>query len=76
MTLMGIKTPIKRPHWLAIRELGDKFYNLDSKCSSPLCIGGQDELKKYLADQLCLSGTELLIIKKKVGDEEHLGNDC
>lgn len=34
-----IKLPLQRRHWIAIRKIGDNFYNLDSKLKEPLCIG-------------------------------------
>lgn len=27
-------------HWIAVRKIGDYYYNLDSKLNAPACIGG------------------------------------
>lgn len=37
--------PLRRRHWLAVRQVHGQYYNLDSKLKSPVCIGGEAELR-------------------------------
>lgn len=37
--------PLRRKHWLAVRQLGGTYYNLDSKLRAPARIGGEPELR-------------------------------
>ncbi|XP_078539713.1 josephin-1 isoform X2 [Lissotriton helveticus] len=41
-----VKLPLKRQHWICIREVGGTYYNLDSKLKLPERIGTEDELRK------------------------------
>lgn len=34
-----IRLPLQRRHWIAIRKVGNCYYNLDSKLKEPLAIG-------------------------------------
>lgn len=40
-----VSLPLRRHHWLAVRQVSGQYYNLDSKLKSPLCIGGEAELR-------------------------------
>lgn len=40
-----VSLPLRRRHWLAVRQVNGQYYNLDSKLKSPLCIGGEAELR-------------------------------
>lgn len=40
-----VSLPLRRRHWLAVREVNGQFYNLDSKLKGPACIGGETELR-------------------------------
>lgn len=57
-----IVLPLKRRHWIAVRKIGDQFYNLDSKLDSPQCIGSDENLLNYLRSQLQSKDKELFII--------------
>lgn len=37
--------PLKRQHWICVREVGGTYYNLDSKLKMPEWIGGESELR-------------------------------
>lgn len=39
------RLPLKRQHWIGVREVGGIYYNLDSKLRSPQPIGSSDELR-------------------------------
>lgn len=40
-----VSLPLRRRHWLAVRQVNGQYYNLDSKLKSPVCIGGEAELR-------------------------------
>lgn len=40
-----LKLPLKRQHWICVREVGGTYYNLDSKLKVPDWIGGESELR-------------------------------
>ena len=72
VTLLGLGIPIKRPHWFAVRKIKDNYYNLDSKLSLPQCVGNEEDLKKFLAEQLSHPAMQLLIVVEKRIAENHL----
>lgn len=39
------RLPLKRQHWIGVREVGGLYYNLDSKLRSPQPVGTADELR-------------------------------
>lgn len=39
------RLPLKRQHWIGVREVGGIYYNLDSKLRGPQAIGNSDELR-------------------------------
>lgn len=47
-----LRLPLKRQHWIGVREVGGVYYNLDSKLRSPQVIGDPEELR--LAANVCL----------------------
>ena len=50
---MSVPLPFHGKHWIAIRRVGDTYYELDSKHSKPLAIGKTDsELLQFLATRL------------------------
>ncbi|KAF3853269.1 hypothetical protein F7725_013957 [Dissostichus mawsoni] len=54
--------PLKRQHWMGVREVGGVYYNLDSKLRSPQPIGAPDHLRKFLRQQLRGKNCELLLV--------------
>lgn len=40
-----LRLPLKRQHWIGVREVGGIYYNLDSKLRNPQPIGNPDELR-------------------------------
>lgn len=40
-----LRLPLKRQHWIGVREVGGVYYNLDSKLRGPHPIGNADELR-------------------------------
>ncbi|NXD18453.1 JOS2 protein, partial [Nothocercus nigrocapillus] len=45
VSLGFVSLPVRRKHWLAVRQLRGTYYNLDSKLKAPAPIGGEDELR-------------------------------
>lgn len=58
-----VTLPIKSRHWISIRRLHDgKFYNLDSKLDRPKCIGGDDDLVRYLQTEMKSNDKEIFLV--------------
>ncbi|TRY77522.1 hypothetical protein DNTS_028240, partial [Danionella cerebrum] len=57
-----LRLPLKRQHWIGVREVGGVYYNLDSKLRCPHAIGDSDELRKFLRHQLRGKNCELLLV--------------
>lgn len=57
-----LKLPLKRQHWICVREVGGAYYNLDSKLKMPEWIGGKSELRKFLKHHLRGKNCELLLV--------------
>ncbi|XP_069766139.1 josephin-1 isoform X3 [Narcine bancroftii] len=57
-----VKLPLKRQHWIGVREVAGIYYNLDSKLKLPDQIGNEDELRKFLKHQLRGKNCELLLV--------------
>ena len=72
VNLVWLEVPIKRPHWFAVRKLNNNYYNLDSKLSSPECIGNEEKLVTFLTELLSLPAVQLFIIVDKSVAENSL----
>ncbi|XP_061562026.1 josephin-1 [Phycodurus eques] len=57
-----LQLPLKRQHWIGVREVAGVYYNLDSKLRGPQPIGSPDELRKFLRQQLRGKNCELLLV--------------
>ncbi|XP_076064074.1 josephin-1-like [Oratosquilla oratoria] len=57
-----LQLPLRRKHWIAIRNIRGVYYNLDSKLEAPEIIGRGAELLKYLGDELRCKEKELFIV--------------
>ncbi|XP_035254596.1 josephin-1-like [Anguilla rostrata] len=57
-----LRLPLKRQHWIGVREVGGIYYNLDSKLRCPHAIGPSEELRKFLQHQLRGKNCELLLV--------------
>ena len=62
--LAGFSIPFNfnRKHWIAIRKVGEEYYNLDSKLKCPELLGKESDAVRYLQDQLHEKERELLLI--------------
>ena len=59
---LGLAIPIKRRHWIAVRKIGERFYNLDSRLDEPECIGNDEHLIKFLKSELAVPTTQLFLV--------------
>ncbi|XP_061087897.1 josephin-1 [Conger conger] len=57
-----LRLPLKRQHWIGVREVAGIYYNLDSKLRCPQAIGSPEELRKFLRHQLREKNCELLLV--------------
>ncbi|CAI9577567.1 unnamed protein product [Staurois parvus] len=57
-----LKLPLKRQHWICVREISGTYFNLDSKLKRPERIGSDDDLRKFLQHQLRGKNCELLLV--------------
>ena len=57
-----VNIPFSRKHWIAIRQIANIYYNLDSKLIAPLLLGDESALKTYLRDQFHKSERLLFLV--------------
>lgn len=72
VNLIGLEVPFKRPHWFAVRKINDSYYNLDSKLSSPHCIGSEEKVITFLTELLSSPNVQLFVIVGKNAAENGL----
>ncbi|RZC42967.1 Josephin domain containing protein [Asbolus verrucosus] len=66
-----ITLPLRRRHWITIRQLNGLFYNLDSKLDAPQIIGREPDLLNYLKEELDCRDKELfLVVTNDAGKEQ------
>ncbi|XP_078450983.1 josephin-1 [Lampetra planeri] len=57
-----LQLPLKRKHWIGVRQVAGVYYNLDSKLKAPQRIGCEDELRRFLKEQFSGKHCELLLV--------------
>ncbi|KAK4307117.1 hypothetical protein Pmani_021077 [Petrolisthes manimaculis] len=57
-----VQLPLRRKHWIAIRNIRGIYYNLDSKLETPEIIGKEQELINYLREELKHKDKELFVV--------------
>ncbi|CAH1646310.1 unnamed protein product [Spodoptera littoralis] len=67
-----VMLPLRRRHWITIRQIQGNFYNLDSKLESPQLIGRSSDLIAYLKEQLDSKEKELFVVVSKEVEEKQL----
>ncbi|XP_058245749.1 josephin-2 isoform X1 [Hemibagrus wyckioides] len=65
-----VSLPLRRRHWLAVRQVNGQYYNLDSKLKSPVWIGGETELRQFLSEQLSQDVAEMLLVVQREVEED------
>ncbi|XP_068779531.1 uncharacterized protein [Struthio camelus] len=69
VSLGFVSLPVRRKHWLAVRQLRGTYYNLDSKLKAPVRIGGEGELRAFLRDFLSQGLCEVFLVVPKAVEE-------
>lgn len=64
-----VTLPLRKRHWIAVRAIDGKYYNLDSKLHVPECIGTEQQLFNYLRQQLQANNRELFVIIESSANE-------
>ncbi|KAM3961778.1 josephin domain containing [Aphomia sociella] len=67
-----VMLPLRRRHWITIRQIQGNFYNLDSKLDTPQLIGRSSDLIAYLKEQLDSKEKELFVVVSKEVEEKQL----
>ncbi|CAG9783414.1 unnamed protein product [Diatraea saccharalis] len=67
-----VMLPLRRRHWITIRQIQGNFYNLDSKLDVPQLIGRSSDLIAYLKEQLESKEKELFVVVSKEVEEKQL----
>ncbi|XP_063360076.1 josephin-2 [Cydia amplana] len=67
-----VMLPLRRRHWIAIRQIQGNFYNLDSKLDAPQLIGRSSDLIAYLKQQMECKEKELFVVVSKEVEEKQL----
>ncbi|CAG9856315.1 unnamed protein product [Phyllotreta striolata] len=57
-----ITIPLKRRHWITLKKINGKFYNLDSKLDNPQQIGEDSEFLCYLREEMDSLDKELFLV--------------
>ncbi|XP_068107883.1 josephin-1 [Hyperolius riggenbachi] len=57
-----LKLPLKRQHWICVRQVGGTYFNLDSKLKRPERIGSDEDLRIFLQYHLRRKNCELLLV--------------
>ncbi|XP_072463114.1 josephin-2-like isoform X4 [Notamacropus eugenii] len=60
-----LSLPLQRRHWVALRQVGGIYYNLDSKLREPMALGGEAELRDFLSAALAKGPCEVLLVVTK-----------
>uniref|UniRef100_A0A452J6V3 Josephin-2 n=1 Tax=Gopherus agassizii TaxID=38772 RepID=A0A452J6V3_9SAUR len=69
VSLGFVSLPVRRKHWIAVRQVGGTYYNLDSKLKAPACVGGEGELRAFLQDFLSQGPCEVLLVVSRAVEE-------
>lgn len=66
-----ITLPLRRRHWIAVRRIGDSYYNLDSKLRQPELLGNEADMLQFLREQLSdeLHQRELFLVLEQQSGE-------
>ncbi|CAA2977237.1 josephin-2 isoform X2, partial [Olea europaea subsp. europaea] len=62
-------------HWIAIKKIGQCYYNLDSKLISPICIGDENMLLQHFRQNSLIEQVEILVVvAKSVAEDQSWTN--
>jgi len=58
--------PLKRRHWIGLKQINGVYLNLDSKLKEPARLGSQTEFLDFLRQELADPERQLLLVVDKV----------
>ncbi|XP_058564494.1 josephin-2 isoform X1 [Neofelis nebulosa] len=70
MSLGLLSLPLRRRHWVALRQVDGVYYNLDSKLRAPEALGDEDGVRAFLAGALAQGLCEVLLVVTKEVEEK------
>ncbi|XP_004619926.1 josephin-2 isoform X2 [Sorex araneus] len=65
-----LSLPLRRRHWVALRQVGGVYYNLDSKLRAPEALGDETGVRAFLEAALAQGLCELLLVVTKDVEEQ------
>ncbi|XP_073880489.1 josephin-2 isoform X2 [Macaca fascicularis] len=65
-----LSLPLRRRHWVALRQVDGIYYNLDSKLRAPEALGDEDGVRAFLATALAQGLCEVLLVVTKEVEEK------
>nr|KAF6410642.1 hypothetical protein HJG63_009123 [Rousettus aegyptiacus] len=65
-----LSLPLRRRHWVALRQVDGIYYNLDSKLRAPEALGDEDGVRAFLAAALAQGLCEVLLVVTKEVEEK------
>nr|KAF6267424.1 Josephin domain containing 2 [Pipistrellus kuhlii] len=69
---LGLLTlPLRRRHWVALRQVDGVYYNLDSKLRAPEALGDEDGLRSFLGAVLAPGLCQVLVVVTKEVEEKN-----
>ncbi|XP_020015501.1 josephin-2 isoform X2 [Castor canadensis] len=64
-----LSLPLRRRHWVALRQVDGVYYNLDSKLRAPEALGDEDGVRAFLEAALAQGLCEVLLVVTKEVEE-------
>ncbi|XP_053461653.1 josephin-2 isoform X16 [Nycticebus coucang] len=65
-----LSLPLRRRHWVALRQVNGIYYNLDSKLRAPEPLGDEDGVRAFLEAALAQGLCEVLLVVTKEVEEK------
>ncbi|XP_045056173.1 aspartate dehydrogenase domain-containing protein isoform X1 [Desmodus rotundus] len=65
-----LSLPLRRRHWVALRQVDGVYYNLDSKLRAPEALGDEDGVRAFLAAALSQDLCQVLLVVTKEVEEK------
>ncbi|XP_045366702.2 josephin-2 isoform X1 [Camelus bactrianus] len=65
-----LSLPLRRRHWVALRQVDGIYYNLDSKLRAPEILGDEDGVRAFLAAEMAQGLCEVLLVVTKEVEEK------
>nr|KAF6406986.1 Josephin domain containing 2 [Molossus molossus] len=65
-----LSLPLRRRHWVALRQVDGVYYNLDSKLRVPEALGDEDGVRAFLAAALAQGLCQVLLVVTREVEEK------